>query len=347
MYYRTDAGVYVPLSGNIAGRVAAYAQATAPQNIATTAYTDIVGLSVTFNADPTHYYRTTVFFLASSTVVSDDITGDLVDASNNRKQLFPSPYLDPQSSMTMYAALVETGLSGSITRKARANRGGTGTMTIAGDPTFPRFILVEDLGAMADVGGGGGVTDHGALTGLADNDHPQYAAGGLFKPGFWFAHPGGVASGAPTGGAGYTMPWFFPNGLVLAQVGVNVSTLQAGSTMRVALYADDGTGYPGALIADLGTIDTSVAGARTLDFADLTLAPGLYWVTTVSLTSGSIASVTNCNAAPPWPVPVAAGVVNSAVVALLTVAHPTAPFTTFPSSFSTTNLAPRVMLKTA
>jgi hypothetical protein len=33
--------------------------------------------------------------------------------------------------------------------------------------------LLDDL----VVGGGGGVTDHGALTGLADDDHPQYTMG--------------------------------------------------------------------------------------------------------------------------------------------------------------------------
>lgn len=33
----------------------------------------------------------------------------------------------------------------------------------------------DRIRALEDAGGGGGVTDHGALTGLADDDHPQYA----------------------------------------------------------------------------------------------------------------------------------------------------------------------------
>ena len=35
----------------------------------------------------------------------------------------------------------------------------------------PIYKVVESL---TGSGGGGGVTDHGALTGLADDDHPQY-----------------------------------------------------------------------------------------------------------------------------------------------------------------------------
>jgi hypothetical protein len=34
-------------------------------------------------------------------------------------------------------------------------------------------------------GGGGGVTDHGALTGLGDDDHPQYCLSATFSAAFW------------------------------------------------------------------------------------------------------------------------------------------------------------------
>lgn len=146
---------FAPGAGGGSGKqrgVVAYSQVTTSMTIATTAFTEL-GMNVTWTADPTRTYRTTVFFLASSTVNNDDLSADIVDGSGNRKQLFPSPYLDPNTSITMYASLVETGLSGTQTRKARANRAGTGTMTIAGDPTYPRYIMVEDI--TLEVGGGG------------------------------------------------------------------------------------------------------------------------------------------------------------------------------------------------
>jgi hypothetical protein len=34
------------------------------------------------------------------------------------------------------------------------------------------------IGTVASTEGGGGVTDHGALTGLEDDDHPQYVSKG-------------------------------------------------------------------------------------------------------------------------------------------------------------------------
>lgn len=36
------------------------------------------------------------------------------------------------------------------------------------------LFLIYDGSTWEQVGGGGGVTDHGALTGLADDDHTQY-----------------------------------------------------------------------------------------------------------------------------------------------------------------------------
>ncbi len=44
------------------------------------------------------------------------------------------------------------------------------------DPISGTFkaVEVDATGALKTAGGGGGVTDHGALTGLGDDDHPQY-----------------------------------------------------------------------------------------------------------------------------------------------------------------------------
>jgi hypothetical protein len=49
-----------------------------------------------------------------------------------------------------------------------------GASRIYMDSSSKTVKLSEDGGAYADIGGGGGATDHGALTGLGDDDHTQY-----------------------------------------------------------------------------------------------------------------------------------------------------------------------------
>ena len=54
------------------------------------------------------------------------------------------------------------------------------TLTVVAGPTVE--LTADAPGAVTvtvSSGGGGGVTDHGALTGLADDDHPQYVRGSL------------------------------------------------------------------------------------------------------------------------------------------------------------------------
>jgi hypothetical protein len=45
-------------------------------------------------------------------------------------------------------------------------------------PSYPSFGSGVPQGGTTIIQGGGGVTDHGALTGLLDDDHPQYAPAG-------------------------------------------------------------------------------------------------------------------------------------------------------------------------
>lgn len=60
-------------------------------------------------------------------------------------------------------------------------------------------------------------------------------------------------------------------------IGFVVTTLAAGSTCRLAIYADNGSGYPGALVLDVG--EQSVAAAGNVVVAiNQALAPGLYWL---------------------------------------------------------------------
>ena len=70
--------------------------------------------------------------------------------------------------------LAEIGTQALLLRMQLADSGGTmiGVTPPAGYTSDTLDALLAELAA--DIGAGGGVTDHGALTGLADDDHTQY-----------------------------------------------------------------------------------------------------------------------------------------------------------------------------
>ena len=53
---------------------------------------------------------------------------------------------------------------------------------------------------------------------------------------------------------------------------------EATAVFRIGIYADDGTGWPGNLIVDAGTVSMSGAAAVQEVTVDVTLTPGVYWI---------------------------------------------------------------------
>jgi hypothetical protein len=54
-------------------------------------------------------------------------------------------------------------------------------------------------------------------------------------------------------------PFIIPNAVTLQKIGVDITTIgEAGSQLRLGIYADDNTGRPGALEIDSGQIDGTV-----------------------------------------------------------------------------------------
>ena len=106
---------------------------------------DITSLTLTWTATSTRYYRTTVFCIAQQNTSAGNAQIILTDGSGNTKS--KSLYLQAAADYwTSTVVAVETGLSGSVTRKVQANTS-AGTMSIYADATYPALILVEDIGA--------------------------------------------------------------------------------------------------------------------------------------------------------------------------------------------------------
>lgn len=103
---------------------------------------------------------------------------------------------------------------------------------------------------------------------------------GFLKTGNYYFTASPNTSGSTTLGTGNLRltPWPVPNTVTLTRIGAEVIAAgDAGCKFRLGIYADDGSGYPGALVLDAGTIAGDAATAQEIVISQA-LSPGLYWV---------------------------------------------------------------------
>lgn len=111
------------------------------------------------------------------------------------------------------------------------------------------------------------------------------AAGGIvpYHPaGQYYQAASGVAQSRPgsNGNVDYLSFWVAQT-LTVDRIGVGVVTAgDVGSFVRLGIYADDGSGKPGALLLDAGTIDGGSATAQEITISKQ-LTAGLYWTASV------------------------------------------------------------------
>lgn len=126
-----------------AGKLA-YASMTTTQGVTTIA--DVTPLTVTWTAVASRLYRVSARVLGRSDVAGDRLAIFITNAANAFQQ---GSYLEADvngEAQTMMLDTLVTGLSGSTTWKVRAERTGTGTFTVDCGPSYPGFLLVEDIG---------------------------------------------------------------------------------------------------------------------------------------------------------------------------------------------------------
>ena len=107
--------------------------------------TDVTSVTVTFTADATRVYKTTVhvpYCDQATTNGYQDLT--ITDGSNVEKSR-STQYVIVNQGQFMEVVAVESGISGSQTRKARFATT-AGTANLGATATAPAFILVEDIG---------------------------------------------------------------------------------------------------------------------------------------------------------------------------------------------------------
>lgn len=123
-----------------------YAQITT-NSAAVSAVTDVGGLAVTFTAVAGRRYRTSVAGGWLGSVAPDLLIAQITDAAGTNVYTRQLRSVTAGGYDHIALSVVESGLSGSVTRKMQHLRSsGTGTSQILGNASWPAYILVEDIG---------------------------------------------------------------------------------------------------------------------------------------------------------------------------------------------------------
>lgn len=107
--------------------------------------------------------------------------------------------------------------------------------------------------------------------------------------------PGALTTVAPTINVLRAVPFWTGRAIALDRIAINVTSLTAGN-MRLGIYADDGNGYPGALVADLGAVDVGTTGVKEITISRALNANTLYWLAIVGSAAATIRAIagTSC-----------------------------------------------------
>ena len=91
----------------------------------------------------------------------------------------------------------------------------------------------------------------------------------------------------------YAYPIYIPGNTPIKTLNLSVTTGQTGGAAHLGIYADNGFGYPGALLYDTGAITglTATAVSTTTPATALTLAAGWYWVASIFTATSTFITV--------------------------------------------------------
>lgn len=102
----------------------------------------------------------------------------------------------------------------------------------------------------------------------------------------------------PTPNRLYAIPFLTPVARTVTRMAIHVTGASAGNA-RLGIYQDDGSIYPGSLVADAGIVSTSTTGLKEITGLNISLlANTLYW--TVFDTNASAASIASLAAGTGW-----------------------------------------------
>ena len=98
-----------------------------------------------------------------------------------------------------------------------------------------------------------------------------------------------------------SIPVYFTNNVTLSRIGAEITSAgNAGSLLRLGIYNDNGSGYPGSLLIDAGTIDGTSVAVQEITISQAVTA-GLYWLcATVQGAATTQPTVRTASGIPGW-----------------------------------------------
>jgi len=92
---------------------------------------------------------------------------------------------------------------------------------------------------------------------------------------YWSA-PVARTAAALTSGSLYTHPIYVPYNTTIDRIGLEVTTLAAGSTLSLGVYSDNGAGTAGALLFDAGTVSGATTGTFEITISQPLIGGNVY-----------------------------------------------------------------------
>lgn len=174
---------------------------------------------------------------------------------------------------------------------------------------------------------------------------PRLATGSYFYP---LSPFGSGTNGALGVGSVRVAPWVVYTTISLSALAGEITTVgEAGSKLRLGIWADTGAHYPGALVVDAGQIAGDSATVQQLTVS-VTLTPGVYWlgaaVQTVTTTQPTV-RILNAVTDPTFPISAGTSLPAGGQAFVGLQSSAAGAFTTFPAGAAATNAVPRLIAK--
>lgn len=165
------------------------------------------------------------------------------------------------------------------------------------------------------------------------------ALGAGYRAGAWAAaYAGSITAAIPTEAIATASPLHIPVACTIDRIACAVTVVgSANSVVRLGIYGDDGSGYPGALVLDAGTVNGMPTGIKEVAIRRA-LAAGRYWLVGCNQGAPTTGATVRMNAGPIAPVLASSSAILASNAAAYTMAATTgalpATWTATPQSSS-------------